>query len=368
MRSAFHLVTVASVVFLGLIACGSPYGEDGEEQGTPKPGEGTPKSGDPAGGGNASTSGGASSSSSSSSGAPVGETKPPGPVLLIGDSGSKVEAWKFDGASWTAVATTNNPSTRRGFMTASLNGKAVLFGGYDPATPGLGETWSLDAMAWKKEAPAASPPARYGAAMVALNDRVILFGGVDNLAGGGATRIHNDTWSWNGTTWKQELGAANPSPRSGHAMATLKGERIVLFGGANPQREFDETWIFETASGWRQLPPNVAHPPACFRCTMAPVGIGDTAAVALVGPGLDTQTWVFDGAAWTLKAATGPSKRISSMAVAGSKIVLFGGYTNTVSNAHLDTWSFDGKEWTLLHPPSTPPAIVSALGTLVPIP
>jgi hypothetical protein len=370
MRSAFHLVTrftgFSALLFVA-IACGSPYGEDGDGEG---PAGGTEKAGGPGG---ASTPNNPSSSSTSSGGgggSPAGESsKVPGPVLLISDSGSRIEGWKFDGASWAQLATVNNPSTRRGFMTASLNGKVVLFGGYDPNTPGLAETWTLDhvKLAWTREAPTTSPPARYGAAMVTLRDKVILFGGVDNLMGA-TTRIHSDTWSWNGTTWKQEPGG--PSARSGHAMATLKGggDRVVLFGGANPSsRELDDTWIFESATGgWRALPSNVAHPPACFRCTMAPVG---DSAVALVGPGLDTQTWVFDGATWSLKAATGPSRRISSMAaVAGPKIVLFGGYTNTVSNAHSDTWSFDGKEWTLLHPPSTPPATVCALGSLVPVP
>src|SRR5688572_18014828 len=99
MRSAFHLVTgfvgFAALLF-SVIACGSPYGEDGDGEG----GNGTPNGGTEKAGG----PGGATPNNPSSGGGgtgPVGESsKVPGPVLLISDSGSRIEGWKFDGASW----------------------------------------------------------------------------------------------------------------------------------------------------------------------------------------------------------------------------------------------------------------------------
>jgi hypothetical protein len=90
----------------------------------------------------------------------------------------------------------------------------VLFGG--KGTLGLSnETWAFNGSTWKELHPKTSPPPREGASFVydkaARAD--ILFGGV------GATGLLSDTWAWNGNNWKELYPAISPSPRYDAAAA-----------------------------------------------------------------------------------------------------------------------------------------------------
>jgi len=70
------------------------------------------------------------------------------------------------------------------------------------------------------------PPARAGGAIAPVDGKLVLFGGYDesNTGVGG-------TWVWDGTAWSQIDGGPAPTPRYAAVMATPSQETAVT-GGA----------------------------------------------------------------------------------------------------------------------------------------
>jgi hypothetical protein len=202
---------------------------------------------------------------------------------VIGDS------WIFSGTDWTPFGPTwtfdasandwypggadsgtdagaPSPSGRVSYQLATLNGRAVLFGGMDNNDNLLGDTWTFDGTAWTLldagDGGAVTPLARAYGTMVTFGDKLVLFGGQVASTQG----IANDTWTFDGSTWSQvDTGASAsdlPPARYAHAMATL-GNRIILFGGTAGGDPIDglatygDTWSFDGAT-WTQLDPAVS--------------------------------------------------------------------------------------------------------------
>ena len=78
-------------------------------------------------------------------------------------------------------------------------------------------------------------------------DQVLLFGGY-----GGS--LNGDTWvyDFSANTWTnqslvssraQRVDAAGPSARYGHAMASLGGDQVLLFGGYDDTSYHGDTWL-----------------------------------------------------------------------------------------------------------------------------
>ena len=63
---------------------------------------------------------------------------------------------------------------------------------------------------------ATSPPARDRHTLATLAGKVVLFGGGNNT-----TLYLNDTWEWDGATWRERTPSTAPSARANHAMATM---------------------------------------------------------------------------------------------------------------------------------------------------
>lgn len=87
----------------------------------------------------------------------------------------------------------------------------VMFGGTN-RLGALGETWTWDGSAWRQMQPATAPPPRQDAVMAfdPSSNRLILFGGVtcgpfqpDDLIGCDGTELLSDTWAWDGATWSR---------------------------------------------------------------------------------------------------------------------------------------------------------------------
>jgi Galactose oxidase, central domain len=72
--------------------------------------------------------------------------------------------------------------------------KAVLFGGEDSSGQLLGDTWTWNGTNWRQQAPATSPPARSGGSMVynAASRAAVLFGGCCDSN----FNLFADTWTW----------------------------------------------------------------------------------------------------------------------------------------------------------------------------
>jgi Galactose oxidase, central domain len=96
---------------------------------------------------------------------------------------------------------------------ATLNGKLVMFGGFNlSGNYYLGDTWVWDGAAWT-EINTAAPSARTSASVATFAGNVVLFGGQ-----GPGTINYADTWQWNGSTWTQ-LAASGPEARHGASMS-----------------------------------------------------------------------------------------------------------------------------------------------------
>jgi len=179
---------------------------------------------------------------------------------------------------WTPENLTRYPAARISSSAAydPGNREYVLFGGrVQQATPAscspgtlpahlktdyfCGDTWVYNFQTWVQMTPALSPSAREGHAMVydAAHGQVVLFGGT---AAASSTPL-NDTWIWNGTTWKQALPAHSPPARLWHSMAyDPVHQQVLLFGGDSGTQFLNDTWIWN-GTDWQPAPLQATPPP-----------------------------------------------------------------------------------------------------------
>jgi len=239
-------------------------------------------------------------------------------AVLFGGQGTlglSNATWIFQGGSWTllsGLSTAPSPRVNAAATYDSLLGGLVLFGGYD-GTAYLNDTWEFVNGAWSNVSASLPPPAPAGRALEGLTyattpvNAVVLFGGRN------ATVFFNDTWEFNGISWKEVVPPVAPAARADPTM-TYDGPDgyAVLFGGFNATTVFNDTWGFkgQLASPWSNL-------------------------TKMIAP----------SARYGARAASDPYN---------GYIVLFGGYNGT---AFLnDTWGFIGGTWTAFSPTAWPPA------------
>jgi hypothetical protein len=197
---------------------------------------------------------------------------PPGPISGIG------------------FAVTDDPATAQ----------VVLFGGVDNDD----NTWIWAAGHWALAAPVNSPPGRIDAAAAfdPATGQVLLFGGRHAPFSGGPSL--NDTWAWDGETWRElDRGTSGPPPGEGASMAWDDAlDEMVLVTAAGDAAGGDQTWIW-SGTHW-VLEVHGAVAPSAFDLPMA----FDPVTGSLIAEGccyapqsqlgaLDT-TWRWDGHRW----------------------------------------------------------------------
>ena len=280
-------------------------------------------------------------------------------LLFGGHNGRDLnDTWVWNGV-WRRLAPATAPPAR---YLASMaydpaSKELVLFGGLTNRGSELDDTWAWDGETWKKLAPAAAPPARYGASMAydPATNQLVLFGGGGTPSGGSSTL--DDTWAWDGATWKKLAPATAPTSRLEASMVDDPAtNQLLLFGGwTEGLGSLDDTWAWNGAT-WSKLNPATRPSPARYRASMAydPA----TKQVMLFG-GLATiggelnDTWTWDGATWKkLAPAAVPSTRDGAAIAyddADNQLVLFGGRDGV--NYFDDTWEWTGVTWEIFNPP-----------------
>lgn len=269
----------------------------------------------------------------------------PRSVTLFGGS----DGWgSYTGATWVwsdeawFERKVSGPGPRSAGAMALLRGRNVIFGGIgeigDGSANGLGDTHEWDGEAWTRR-DVVGPSARWSHEMATLNGKVVLFGGY-NLD----ERYLGDTWEWDGESWTNRQ-VAGPPGRVAHAMATV-GNQVVMFGGQSEDGALGDTWVWN-GEVWTELHPS---PSPSKRIGHSMAG-GPSRAVLFGGgssPELSPETWEWDGKAWSRHAVPGPASRSSAaMAAWGTKVLLFGGL-RVVGGAYeylSDTWEWDGSRW-----------------------
>jgi len=177
------------------------------------------------------------------------------------------------------------------------------------------DTWSLDmaTFTWDTLDVGTGPSERqdHRAIYDPLRRRMLVFGGRD------VHSIFNDTWAFDltGLTWSRlDDGSAGPPPRYGHAMAYDDAtDRLIVYGGSNGGARND-IWAFHLATNtWEQL---------------------RTGAYGEQDPQPEAGR-IFPG------AVVDPVRR---------RLIIYGGYTYTVTDPHYDVWALDlaSATWTEL--------------------
>ena len=111
----------------------------------------------------------------------------------------------------------------------------------------------LPSSTWVQLTPAHNPQRRGAPAMAydPVSQKIVMFGGY------GRVSYYGDTWTLDGTDWKNQRVTVAPSPRAAAGMAfDVTLQKLVLFGGWNGQNYLGDTWVWDGAtSTWTQMSP-----------------------------------------------------------------------------------------------------------------
>ncbi len=243
----------------------------------------------------------------------------------------------------------------------TASNQIVVFGG----NAGPDATWLWSKSEWRRAIPPVSPPGRFAAASAydPQLGMVLLFGGELSPA----AKNVNDTWGWNGTTWRElnTGGDGAPPPGGAASMAWDPGVSGMVLVTALPTNVSgaSETWIWSkdhwaTTTGYAMFPApdiEIGWDPAAdsllavttYRTTFA---------------GQTTGTWRWDGSSWhSLPTRT----VVNADALVGlswdpiSHSILLGAqeYGGSLAPGPLVTWRWNGRIWAQLAAAAAPPVL-----------
>lgn len=207
--------------------------------------------------------------------------------------------WVWDGLTWTQHQPINSPAGRMGagFAFDEAHQNSVLFGSSSQVHPYTNDTWVWDGQNWTEKHPSISPPARSGSANLYLvydfaRKVIVLFGGcAPDPTSNHIPICFNDTWLWDGESWKQANPSTAPSP-IGSVPSAMGYDRlhqnVILYGLG--------TWIWDGTNWIEQHP--IHSPKIPFYGVMGYDEISNQ--LVLVGRNMDniTQTWIWGGKDW----------------------------------------------------------------------
>jgi hypothetical protein len=255
------------------------------------------------------------------------------------------DTWEWDGTAWHARQPAHKPPGRMISAMAfdPVRGNIILFGGGNASASPMSDTWEWDGRDWRQIAVAAPPPARWEHRMVtdSVRRRIVLFGGSNGWP-------LTDTWEWDGTSWAQIHTLSAPFVGQPGLAYDAVTQRTILFGGGR-----DDTWAYD-GTNWTQLHPTV-RPPKRSSPTLVPHP-SKPGRLLMYGGEVDSNTrlgdlWEWDGANWSLLAATSPPGLWSGMRgvldEARAEAVYWGGIyqSGSIFQPSQDTWVYDAQGW-----------------------
>ena len=178
-----------------------------------------------------------------------------------------------------------------------------------------------------------------------LRDRIVLFGGADGDS------LFNDTWEWDGNNWQLMHPKHAPSPRCCTAMAYDSDvKKVILYGGWDSRKNvfLSDVWSWD-GQDWSELPASTPQMSGHFLVDFPP----KNEVLSIMTPG---ETWAWDGRrlrSLELERIPGRSEVRAVYDSNNQRIILFGGIRD--KNFLDDTWIFDGESWFEISLPSSPP-------------
>ena len=258
------------------------------------------------------------------------------------------DTWLWNGKSWTQLNVTG-PSPRSAAVAAydSVRHVIVLFGGSGPGGTGpallFDDTWTWDGTSWKQQFPVHKPNARFVAAM-AFDGRhgvAVMYGGL------GQTETYDATWTWDGNDWTLKDPPATPGGRHFYSIAYDEAVGVtVLFGGSLPGQRLNDTWTWDGTT-WTKMQ---APPPVASGWSYLAYDAATKEVVAYIFFGLDnhpvaeyTITW--DGTHWTDRTSANDPTPRTGVAMAfdpeTNQVLMFGPASAS------ETWIWDGATWSV---------------------
>jgi hypothetical protein len=293
------------------------------------------------------------------------------------------DLWEWNSDHWEEVdvSAMTRPSLRYGAAMAydSRREVSVLFGGLVVGTPNdSDEVWEWDGDQWSPgctQAPCDTSPrpvrrALAGMAYLASAGEIVLMGGVSSTTG--ASDYLGDTWLWDGSRWLTSASTPTRLDRQSHVMVfDTARDRVTAFGGTVEEITtlHNDTWAFD-GTAWREVGPSAYRPDGILGAAMfydsASIGVGlfggmnrESGYDCGTGNAYCQDLWKWTGAGWLKQEATAtwPSERTNATWVvdtANSRGLLFGGgdpsrdCTGGSSTVCDDLWSFSGGTFSQL--------------------
>ena len=261
------------------------------------------------------------------------------------------DVWGWDGSRWQLAGDTGVRKIVAPLAFDSKRQRTMMFGGSADSTTD-GNLSVLNGGAWQlvKDLPFL---ARMDASLAydSKRDRLVLFGGLNEQV------FFADTWEYDGSDWKATF-MPGPSLRSSAAMVYDSARCVtVLYGGFRPLAALSDTWEWN-GEQWKLVSesgPGSGPGPRSW----PGIAYDSTRKRTILFGGEDekgkfySDTWAWDGKAWTCIAKEGPPARIQTAMGYDSlrdRIVLFGGVNNNPQRILGDLWEFDGSQWTQKQP------------------
>jgi len=275
------------------------------------------------------------------------------------DGSTRGDLWILDGDSWSLQVA--DPPLQGSIQSVVFDDRLHTF--LVITNTGISEddslemsTWKWVANGWQLVATAEQTPPvfRHATAFDPVRGETILFGG-QRFASGGVRVNSNETWTFDGESWRDISGGGPPALTWHSAAFDQAREDVVLFGGLDTAGITGETWTFDD-SGWQKHAqagptPRYRHAMAYDPSTEEVILFGGLTSFDLFADLFSNETWAWNGSAWSLRATTGPTPREGSAMAFDpihNELLIFGGAATIFpSGLQHDTWAWDGSAWQL---------------------
>jgi hypothetical protein len=278
--------------------------------------------------------------------------------------GCKGDTWTWDGTKFRAAGVTGPPARDLAALAFDAARHVyVMFGGR-ARSESLDDTWTWNGSTWKQMSPSHRPPARRDSTMAfdPVRQVVVLYGGqVQDNAEGTTT---GDTWTWDGRDWTQlDFGPGAPGVREGARMVTA-GERVLLFGGRHYNIDyFGDAYAWDgkrwTLADTKPRPPGRIGPAVAWDPVHSALFIFGGAELNAAGGGAAgtpiADAWSLSGHRWTSVPASGPPPLGYPVAIWDAKAQRVVVLLGLNCPApSADAWAWNGAAWTQLARPGIP--------------